>query len=169
MCKPETSSTGAGGDNPSRSEGKIETNTTPSLQDEQAKNRKKKKKKKSTTTESSACCNAHSNMAKNEASGRRGKRIKQDQLPIAHIAPQGGDEYVKTKKVKSGSCSRHEGESQSGGLDALLPSFIAVIIIGCGIIAKMGFRGRATVCGIDLGTTNSVICVQEQSKGSEGT
>lgn len=31
-------------------------------------------------------------------------------------------------------------------------------------MAKMGFRGRATVAGIDLGTTNSVICVQAPSK-----
>lgn len=29
----------------------------------------------------------------------------------------------------------------------------------------MGFRGRASVAGIDLGTTNSVICVQSQAKG----
>ena len=29
----------------------------------------------------------------------------------------------------------------------------------------MGFRGRATVAGIDLGTTNSVICVQKPDKG----
>jgi molecular chaperone DnaK len=32
-------------------------------------------------------------------------------------------------------------------------------------MAKMGFRGRASVAGIDLGTTNSVICVQKLEKG----
>lgn len=32
-------------------------------------------------------------------------------------------------------------------------------------MAKMGFRGRASVAGIDLGTTNSVICVQAPAKG----
>jgi molecular chaperone DnaK (HSP70) len=32
-------------------------------------------------------------------------------------------------------------------------------------MAKMGFRGRASVAGIDLGTTNSVICVQQLEKG----
>ena len=53
-------------------------------------------------------------------------------------------------------------------MDALIPSFIAIVVIACGITAKMGFRGRATTAGIDLGTTNSVICVQQQSKGSEG-
>ena len=32
-------------------------------------------------------------------------------------------------------------------------------------MAWMGFRGRASVAGIDLGTTNSVICVQAPAKG----
>lgn len=39
------------------------------------------------------------------------------------------------------------------------------MILVIAIMAKMGFRGRATVAGIDLGTTNSVICVQAQEKG----
>lgn len=37
-------------------------------------------------------------------------------------------------------------------------------------MAKMGFRGRADVAGIDLGTTNSVVCVQSplESAGQGG-
>lgn len=34
-------------------------------------------------------------------------------------------------------------------------------------MGKMGFRGRVSVAGIDLGTTNSVICVQQQSDRGE--
>jgi molecular chaperone DnaK (HSP70) len=60
---------------------------------------------------------------------------------------------------------RHENDSVSGGIQSLLPSIIGVIILACGILAKLGFRGRASVAGIDLGTTNSVICVQAPSKG----
>jgi molecular chaperone DnaK (HSP70) len=47
-------------------------------------------------------------------------------------------------------------------MEVLLPSFIGLAILICGVMAKLGFRGRASVCGIDLGTTNSVICIQEQ-------
>ncbi len=107
---------------------------------------------------------------------RRGKRVKQKDLPKSQLpsssssSSEDGFRLVTTKKKvkKSGSRSRHEGESQSGGVESLLPSFIAVLVLGCGLVAKMGFRGRATVAGIDLGTTNSVICVQQQSKGKEG-
>eukprot|EP00551_Chaetoceros_affinis_P011176 CAMPEP_0203669236 /NCGR_PEP_ID=MMETSP0090-20130426/5658_1 /ASSEMBLY_ACC=CAM_ASM_001088 /TAXON_ID=426623 /ORGANISM="Chaetoceros affinis, Strain CCMP159" /LENGTH=599 /DNA_ID=CAMNT_0050533867 /DNA_START=218 /DNA_END=2017 /DNA_ORIENTATION=+ len=100
---------------------------------------------------------------------RRGKRVKQNDLPKSSSPTSDGFRLVTSKKKvkKSGSRSRHEGESQSGGMEALLPSFIAIIVLGCGFVAKMGFRGRATVAGIDLGTTNSVICVQQQSKGKE--
>ena len=104
---------------------------------------------------------------------RRGKRVREVDLPKLKLST--GNNKTKSKKKRgkgvksvSRSKSRHEGETQSGGMDALIPSFIAVIVIACGIIAKMGFRGRASVAGIDLGTTNSVICVQQQSKGSEG-
>jgi molecular chaperone DnaK (HSP70) len=48
---------------------------------------------------------------------------------------------------------------------ALLPSAIGLAVLGFGLMAKMGFRGRASVAGIDLGTTNSVICVQAPAKG----
>jgi len=49
-------------------------------------------------------------------------------------------------------------------ITTLLPSIIGIIIGICALAAKLGFRGRATVAGIDLGTTNSVICVQAPSK-----
>lgn len=61
--------------------------------------------------------------------------------------------------------SKHSKDSKSGGLDALIPSAIGVIVLIFVIMAKMGFRGRATVAGIDLGTTNSVVCVQAPSRG----
>lgn len=60
---------------------------------------------------------------------------------------------------------KHQNDTKSGGMDALIPSLIGVVILIIVIMAKMGFRGRATVAGIDLGTTNSVVCVQAPSKG----
>lgn len=69
------------------------------------------------------------------------------------------------KKKKSKMASKHGDDSKSGGMDALIPSLIGVVVLTFVIMAKMGFRGRATVAGIDLGTTNSVICVQAPSKG----
>lgn len=65
---------------------------------------------------------------------------------------------------KSKSLQKHGKDAPSGGIEALLPSFIGLAILVCGVMAKMGFRGRAAVAGIDLGTTNSVICVQAPSK-----
>lgn len=53
----------------------------------------------------------------------------------------------------------------ASGPEVLLPSFIGLAILVCAVMAKMGFRGRASVAGIDLGTTNSVICVQQLEKG----
>ncbi len=41
-------------------------------------------------------------------------------------------------------------------------------MLAIAVIAKNGWRGRSTVAGVDLGTTNSVICIQKQSKGAEG-
>ena len=67
----------------------------------------------------------------------------------------------------SNMTAKHQNDSKSGGIDALLPSLIGVVVLVIAIMAKMGFRGRATVAGIDLGTTNSVICVQAQEKGGE--
>ena len=109
-------------------------------------------------------------MRENTAFRRRGKRVKQQDLPKSSSASPDGFRMITSKKKvkKSGSRSRHEGESQSGGIASLLPSFVAVLVLSCGFVAKMGFRGRATVAGIDLGTTNSVICVQQQSKGKNG-
>ena len=55
----------------------------------------------------------------------------------------------------------------TGGIEALLPSLGALIVVGFGVYAKLGYRGRPTVAGVDLGTTNSVICIQQQSKGGK--
>jgi molecular chaperone DnaK (HSP70) len=88
----------------------------------------------------------------------RGKRVKQNDW-----------ESEKTEKVisrvRSNMHKKHESDSKSGGIEVLLPSLIGIIVLGCAIVAKMGWRGRSAVAGIDLGTTNSVICVQQQSKG----
>ena len=73
------------------------------------------------------------------------------------------------KKKKSRMTSKHADDTKSGGIDALLPTIACIIILTFVIMARLGFRGRATVAGIDLGTTNSVICVQSQSSSISGS
>jgi len=86
---------------------------------------------------------------------RRGKR---DKVPLA--------ELVNRKRRKSSKAlQRHANDAPSGGIQSLLPSLIGVAILVCAVAAKLGFRGRASTAGIDLGTTNSVICVQSLAKG----
>ena len=60
--------------------------------------------------------------------------------------------------------SRHSQDKPSGGMESLLPSLIGVAVLVFAVMAQRGFRGRATVAGIDLGTTNSVVCIQAPSK-----
>jgi len=84
---------------------------------------------------------------------RRGKRDKQKLPPIP----------TTKKKRESKALQKHKNDKPGGGLEALLPSLIGVAILAFGVLAKLGFRGRASIAGIDLGTTNSVICVQQQS------
>ena len=87
-----------------------------------------------------------------EATQRR--RSKRDKQPLAA-----------TRRKLFKARERHGNDGLSGGISSLLPSIIGISILACGAMAKMGFRGRASVAGIDLGTTNSVICVQSQAKG----
>jgi molecular chaperone DnaK (HSP70) len=103
---------------------------------------------------------------------RRGKRDKtagSASTSSTHNDVSGSAEasppQVPPRKRPSKALQKHGQDAPSGGAEALLPSLIGVGILAFGIMAKMGFRGRATVAGIDLGTTNSVICVQAPSKG----
>lgn len=72
---------------------------------------------------------------------------------------------IKKIKKKSAALQKHGKDAPSGGIEAILPSLIGVGILVFAVMAQQGFRGRASVAGIDLGTTNSVICVQSPSKG----
>jgi len=94
-------------------------------------------------------------------SRRRGKRVKQASLTLET------DQTTTFSRVSSSLSKRHAGDGKSGGVEAILPSLGIVIVLAFAYIAKSGFRGRASVAGIDLGTTNSVICVQHQAKGGE--
>ena len=58
------------------------------------------------------------------------------------------------KKKKTKMTAKHQNDSQSGGMDALIPSLIGVIVLIVVVMAKMGFRGRATVAGIDKSKQN---------------
>lgn len=90
---------------------------------------------------------------------RRGKRDKQALLPCEKY------ETIRISRFSTALSKKHGNDSKSGGIEAILPSFAIVIILAFAYTAKSGFRGRSTVAGIDLGTTNSVICVQQQAKG----
>jgi hypothetical protein len=93
---------------------------------------------------------------------RRAKRDKDGQYVRQKLitAPK-----KRKNKKQSRALQKHGKDAPSGGIESMLPSFIGVAILVCAVMAQQGFRGRASVAGIDLGTTNSVICVQAPSKG----
>lgn len=97
----------------------------------------------------------------------RQRRHKRDRVgAFTMLAPTSTTATTtRTPKKKSASLQKHQGSIASGGMSALIPSLIGVGVLICVILAKNGFRGRATTAGIDLGTTNSVVCVQAPSKG----
>lgn len=76
-----------------------------------------------------------------------------------------GETKMKKVKKKSAALRKHGKDTPSGGIEAMFPSLIGVGVLVFALMAQQGFRGRASVAGIDLGTTNSVICVQAPSKG----
>lgn len=41
---------------------------------------------------------------------------------------------------------------------------VSVLVSGCAVLSAMGFRGRVSVVGIDLGTTYSVVAVSERPR-----
>lgn len=85
-----------------------------------------------------------------------------DTTPNSTIRPRRG----KRDKAPGRQIRRKPKSSElASGPEVILPSLIGVAILVCAVMAKMGFRGRASVAGIDLGTTNSVICVQKLDKG----
>mmetsp|Transcript_10535 Transcript_10535/g.23304 ORF Transcript_10535/g.23304 Transcript_10535/m.23304 type:complete len:733 (-) Transcript_10535:1773-3971(-) len=91
---------------------------------------------------------------------RRSKRDKQLLPAASNNRPNKKKSNTKRRKP-----SDSDANQKSGGVMALLPSLFGLAVLGCGLMAKMGFRGRASVAGIDLGTTNSVVCVQAPAKG----
>ena len=101
---------------------------------------------------------------------RRSQRQKQSQWVSSTSIERGKakSSLVFKKKKISEFAQRHEHDSASGGIGSLIPSLAGVIVLGGILMARSGFRGRATVAGIDLGTTNSVVCVQEQAAKEGG-
>jgi hypothetical protein len=93
---------------------------------------------------------------------RRGKRDKQG-VGCTSNATKTYNSTRKNLKKNSAATSEHS----KSGVEALLPSAICLVVFGFAVMAKLGFRGRISVVGIDLGTTNSVVCIQALS--SSGT
>ena len=98
---------------------------------------------------------------------RRGKRDKEGEytLTTTFSASTVLKSPKKKKKKSSKALKKHGKDNPSGGLESLVPSLIGVSVLVMAVMAQRGFRGRASVAGIDLGTTNSVICIQRLSKG----
>jgi molecular chaperone DnaK (HSP70) len=94
---------------------------------------------------------------------RRGKRDKDGEYTLTTTTTTTIPK--KPKKKRSKALQKHGRDNPSGGLESLVPSLIGVAVLVIAVMAQRGFRGRASVAGIDLGTTNSVICVQRPSKG----
>ena len=98
---------------------------------------------------------------------RRTKRLKQSD--VASLRKHNAAVKLQTKRTsasaspktkrRSRAKAKHEADKPSGGVEAILPSLGIVAVLAFAVMAKMGFRGRADVAGIDLGTTNSVVCV----------
>lgn len=81
--------------------------------------------------------------------------------------PQTNQQTTQISKVTSSLSKKHAADGKSGGIEAIIPSLVIVVVLAFAYIAKSGFRGRVSVAGIDLGTTNSVICVQHLAQGGE--
>lgn len=97
-------------------------------------------------------------VAQNATKNRRPKRLRQEGLL----------ELQRREKARRKFHSRHakkeKEDGEEGNLMAFLPTLGIVVVVAFAVMAKMGFRGRPTTAGIDLGTTNSVICVQSPSE-----
>ena len=106
---------------------------------------------------------------------RRGKRDKDGEFTSIVAISSDNDTTTTTKSIitakkkkrqsSSKALKKHGKDNPSGGLESLVPSLIGVVVLVVAVMGMRGFRGRASVAGIDLGTTNSVICVQRLSKG----
>lgn len=110
-------------------------------------------------------------VSKSMTNQRRGKRVRQSSLPLpcnvtTNVNGNGMNHLRRVKQSQSKLRMKHKDDEPSGGIEAIIPSLVILIVLGWGFAAKMGFCGRATVAGIDLGTTNSVVCVREQAKGT---
>lgn len=113
----------------------------------------------SPSTSTTASTPMPSSSSSSKPKRRRLKREKQSEL----------EERARRAKLRRKVQSRHakaqkKQNEDSNPLMALLPSLGILVVGAFAVMAKMGFRGRPTTAGIDLGTTNSVICVQSPSK-----
>jgi len=92
------------------------------------------------------------------------RRSKRDRNPTRHPPVKQQQQPQPPHKRKPRKIKKDE-KTIHDHIITILPSLIGLAVGSLALMAKLGFRGRATVAGIDLGTTNSVICVQTPSKG----
>lgn len=94
---------------------------------------------------------------------RRGKRDKNG----IGCTPYSSKHDTIRKSLKKAATATTEQSRR--GIEALLPSAICLVVLAFALMAKLGFRGRISVVGIDLGTTNSVVCIQALSSSGKRT
>ena len=116
----------------------------------------------STTSSSTITTTKPNNSNKNQKSKtRRSKRTKESDLVLARKRNKA------KRKIQSLHTKKNKKSEDDGGFASFLPSLALLVVGAFAIMAKMGFRGRPTTAGIDLGTTNSVICIQSPSKSGK--
>uniref|UniRef100_A0A7S4EN10 Uncharacterized protein n=1 Tax=Pseudo-nitzschia australis TaxID=44445 RepID=A0A7S4EN10_9STRA len=165
MCRPET----AGSEGNTKKSGTASSSTS----DDGNGNEPNKVATEPSTISSPTATATAANVTENTTAQkpqplrlRRQKRDKEGEYTLASTSATTAIAPPKKKKKKSSKAlKKHGKDNPSGGLESLIPSLIGVAVLVMAVMAQRGFRGRASVAGIDLGTTNSVICVQRPSKG----
>mmetsp|Transcript_26997 Transcript_26997/g.59989 ORF Transcript_26997/g.59989 Transcript_26997/m.59989 type:complete len:645 (-) Transcript_26997:807-2741(-) len=108
---------------------------------------------------------------------RRSKRTKQTDVASLRrhnaaartaVSSSSSSPSQPRSKRRSRAKAKHDADKTSGGVQAILPSLAIMGVLAFAVMARMGFRGRADVAGIDLGTTNSVVCVQSPTTTKDG-
>jgi len=169
MCRSQSSNSSKGKEaNGSRSglKGSVKDGATPSeaadAKDSTSNNTNNAKSESAPLTSTSSSIRRRRKRDRQKAWSKERSSFSQDSTATTTTTTR---KRIIKKKKKSKMANKHGDDSKSGGMDALIPSAIGVVVLIFVVMARMGFRGRATVAGIDLGTTNSVVCVQAPSKG----
>lgn len=85
--------------------------------------------------------------------------LEREQRGTRSAETKSADEPIQAKKLTSSRSS-----SQDVSPTTIMMSALTLLVGGCAVLAAMGFKGRVTTVGIDLGTTFSVIAYSHRGK-----